>query len=68
MQVEVSSLNKEEIISGDKNNMSLYETLWKNERNRTLLISSIVAITCLIIAILLASVDSQSAPNWIKGL
>jgi len=48
--------------------MSLYETIWKNERNRTLLISSIVAIACLIIAILLASVDHQSAPNWIRGL
>jgi len=48
--------------------MSLYETIWKNEKNRTLLISSIIAIVCLILAILLASIDQRSAPNWIKGL
>ena len=48
--------------------MSLYETIWKDERNRTLLISSIIAITCLIFAILFASIDQASAPNWIKGL
>lgn len=48
--------------------MSLYETIWKDERNRTLLITSIIAITCLIFAILFASIDQFSAPEWIKGL
>jgi hypothetical protein len=48
--------------------MSLYETIWKDERNRTLLITSIIAITCLIFAILFANIDQVSAPEWIKGL
>lgn len=48
--------------------MSLYETIWKDERNRTLLITAIVSITCLIFAILFASIDQVSAPEWIKGL
>ncbi|MEE9410097.1 MAG: hypothetical protein V3V41_04155 [Candidatus Heimdallarchaeota archaeon] len=48
--------------------MSLYETIWKNEKNRTLLITSIIAITCLIISILFSIIDQRIAPNWIKGL
>ena len=48
--------------------MSLYETIWKNEKNRTLLISSIITIACLIIAILFASIDQRNAADWIKGL
>jgi hypothetical protein len=48
--------------------MSLYQTIWKDERNRTLLITAIISITCLIFAILFASIDQASAPNWIKGL
>ncbi|MCG3225971.1 MAG: hypothetical protein H7645_03570 [Candidatus Heimdallarchaeota archaeon] len=47
--------------------MSLYETIWKDERNRTILITSILSITCLIFAILFASIDQTSAPEWIKG-
>jgi len=47
---------------------SLYETIWLNEKNRTLIISSIITIGTIIIAILFASVDYQGAPNWLKGL
>lgn len=46
--------------------MSLYETIWKNEKNRTLLISTIVAIGALILAIIIASLNYYSAPNFIK--
>jgi hypothetical protein len=48
--------------------MSIYETLWKDEKNRTLLIGSIVTIACIILAILFAMVDQRTAPEWIKGL
>lgn len=46
--------------------MSLYETIWKNEKNRTLLISTIVAIGALILAMIIASLKYVSAPNFIK--
>jgi len=48
--------------------MSIYETLWKDEKNRTVLIGSIITITCIILAILFAMVDQRTAPEWIKGL
>lgn len=41
--------------------MSIYETIWKNEKNRTLLISSILAIGALIIAIIFASLNYSTA-------
>ena len=47
---------------------SLYETIWLNEKNRTLIISIIITIATVIVAILLASIDYQGAPNWLKGL
>ena len=41
--------------------MSIYETIWKNEKNRTLLISSIIAIGSLIVAIIFASLNYNTA-------
>ncbi|MBA7556763.1 hypothetical protein ES705_49482 [subsurface metagenome] len=46
--------------------MSLYETIWKNEKNRTLLISTIIAIGALILAMIIASLNYESAPNFIR--
>lgn len=46
--------------------MSLYETIWKNEKNRTLLISTIVAIGALILAMIIASLNYDSAPKFIR--
>ena len=48
--------------------MGLYERIWKDEKNRTLLISSIIVLATLIIAVIFASWDQTNAPNWLKGL
>jgi len=44
----------------------MYERLWKNERNRTLLISSIIAIGSAILSVLFASFGYDSAPAFLK--
>ncbi|MCK4895748.1 MAG: hypothetical protein KAS47_03010 [Candidatus Heimdallarchaeota archaeon] len=41
--------------------MSIYQTLWKNDKNRTLLISSIIVIGTLIVAIIFASLNYDTA-------
>ncbi len=41
--------------------MSIYQTLWKDEKNRTLLISSIIVIGTLILAIIFASLHYDTA-------
>ncbi|MHA1202210.1 MAG: hypothetical protein ACTSQ4_06795 [Candidatus Heimdallarchaeaceae archaeon] len=41
--------------------MSIYQTLWKNDKNRTLLISSIIVIGALIVAIIFASLSHETA-------
>jgi len=41
--------------------MSIYQTLWKNDKNRTLLISSIIVIGTLIVAIIFASLSYETA-------
>ncbi len=41
--------------------MSIYQTLWKNDKNRTLLISSIIVIGTLIVAIIFASLNYETA-------
>ena len=46
--------------------MSLYETIWKNEKNRTLMISTIIAIGALILAMIFASLNYSNAPKFIK--
>lgn len=48
--------------------MGLYERIWKDEKNRTLLISSIIVLAALIIAIIFASWDKTNAPKWLTGL
>lgn len=46
--------------------MSMYERLWKNEKNRTLLISSIIVIASGILAVLFASFEYDSAPGILR--
>lgn len=41
--------------------MSIYQTLWKNDKNRTLLISSIIIIGTLIVAIIFSSLNYETA-------
>ena len=41
--------------------MSIYQTLWKNDKNRTLLISLIIVVGTLIIAIIFASLNYDTA-------
>jgi hypothetical protein len=41
--------------------MSIYQTLWRNEKNRTLLISSIIVIGTLILAIIFAALHYDTA-------
>ena len=41
--------------------MSIYQTLWRNEKNRTLLISSIIVIGTLILAIIFAALHYNTA-------
>ena len=41
--------------------MSIYQTLWGNEKNRTLLISSIITLGSLIVAIIFASLNYDTA-------
>ena len=41
--------------------MSIYETLWRNDKNRTLLISSIISLGSLIVAITFASLNYDTA-------
>ena len=49
--------------------MSFYQTLWKDEKNRTLLISIIITIGALILAILFASYSGdENTPGWLQGL
>ncbi len=48
--------------------MSIYETIWKNDKHRTLLISGIVAIASLILAILFASYGKENTPIWLEWL
>ena len=48
--------------------MGLYERIWKDDKNRTLLLSTIILIATLILAIIFASWDYVTAPNWLKGL
>lgn len=48
--------------------MGLYERIWKDTKNRTLLLSSIIFIAALIIAIVFASWEPLTAPSWLAGL
>ncbi|MCE7742498.1 MAG: hypothetical protein GOP50_08545 [Candidatus Heimdallarchaeota archaeon] len=48
--------------------MGLYERIWKDTKNRTLLLSTIILLATLILAIIFASWDFVTAPNWLKGL
>jgi len=48
--------------------MGLYERIWKDEKNRTLLIGSIIALAVLILAFIFSGWNKNSAPNWLKGL
>ena len=48
--------------------MGLYERVWKDSRNRTLLISSIILLAALILAIVFASWEPLTAPSWLVGL
>ncbi len=48
--------------------MGLYEKVWKDDRNRTLLLSSIILLAALILAIVFASWEPLTAPSWLVGL
>ena len=48
--------------------MGLYERIWKDDKNRTILLSTIMLLASLILAIVFASWDHVNAPNWLKGL
>lgn len=48
--------------------MGLYERIWKDEKNRTLLIGSIIALAVLILAFIFSGWNQNSAPSWLKGL
>jgi len=48
--------------------MSLYERIWKDAKNRTVLISSIILLTTLILAVLFASWGYNNVPEGLKGL
>jgi hypothetical protein len=48
--------------------MGLYERIWKDEKNRTILLSIIIIIASLILVMVFASWDYENAPNWLKGL
>jgi len=48
--------------------MGLYERIWKDQKNRTLLISSIIALAFIILAFVFSGWNHSSAPGWLKGL
>lgn len=48
--------------------MGLYERIWKDDKNRTLLLSTIILLATLILAIVFASWDYVSAPKWLQWL
>ncbi len=48
--------------------MGLYERIWKDDKNRTLLLSVIILLATLILAIMFASWDYINAPAWLQGL
>ena len=48
--------------------MSLYERIWKDDKNRTVLISSIILLATLILAVLFASWGYNNVPGWLEGL
>jgi len=48
--------------------MSIYQTFWKDKRNRTALVSSIIAIAMLILVIFLASLKQDFVPDWLKWM
>lgn len=48
--------------------MGLYERIWKDEKNRTLLLSTIILLASLILALVFASWEYGTAPKWLQGL
>ncbi len=48
--------------------MSLYENIWRNEKNRTLLLSGILTVAMIILSLLFASYSEEESPNWLSWL
>ncbi|MHA1302659.1 MAG: hypothetical protein ACTSQE_00235 [Candidatus Heimdallarchaeaceae archaeon] len=48
--------------------MSFYQTVWKDKKNRTALISSIIAMGFLILTIFIASFKTSYVPEWLQWL